>query len=197
MKQGRETHIRIDVRTKLLVMLALLSLPLLVISLIQFRSYQRSLNEQARTIARIEASAAAGALESWLEANRPLAEQPAPLTPVAARELYNRLQKHASPSADASITVIDGRGEAVPNPSSSSSSTPTYAPGNFPAGIVQHRWSDGVWRVTSMKRLDPFGWSVAVGVPLPEYTPAGRSVLIVAATWFVALLASILLSVWA
>ncbi|HEY9282507.1 MAG TPA: ATP-binding protein, partial [Pyrinomonadaceae bacterium] len=41
------------------------------------------------------------------------------------------------------------------------------------------------------------GWTVAVGVPLPEYTPAGRSVLIVAATWAAALLASILLSVWA
>ena len=53
MKSKAETPINLDVRTKLLVMLAVLSLPLLIISLIQLHSYQKSLNEQATTIARM------------------------------------------------------------------------------------------------------------------------------------------------
>jgi signal transduction histidine kinase len=198
MKQGHEKRNPFDVRTKLLVMLALLSLPLLIISLVQLGSSQRSLNEQANTITRIETTAAAGALDTWLEANRPLVEQPAPLTPVAARDLYARLQKHAAQGTDA-ITVIDARGEPVPNPLAplNSPGQIARAPNNMSANLAQERWNDGVVRVTSVKRVEPYGWSVAVGVPLPENTPAGRAILTLTATWAFALISSILLGVWA
>jgi signal transduction histidine kinase len=193
MKQGYEKHLRqFDVRTKLLVMLALLSLPLLIISLVQLGSYQRTLNEQAHTITRIESAAAAGGLESWLEDNRPLVEQPATLTPVAARDLYTRLQKHAFPGADAILIVLDPRGHAVPDPSRTS-----HAPKQLSDSIDPQEWTDGVTRVTSVKRVQPYGWSVAVGVPLPENTPAGRSILTLTTTWALALISSILLGIWA
>ncbi|HEV2763703.1 MAG TPA: HAMP domain-containing protein, partial [Pyrinomonadaceae bacterium] len=192
MTNGRDRSISFDVRTKLLVMLAVLSLPLLIISLVHLASYQRSLNEQARTIARIETAASAAALEDWLAANRPLAEQFLPLDAEAARSLYARLQKHAAPGGDAALTVFDARGQVVQNPS---------APTRTPAGASEHanqqEWNDGVERVTSVKRVEPYGWSVAVGVPLPEDTPAGRAILVLTATWALALLASTLLGVWA
>ena len=69
MRRADEPRITLDVRTKLLVMLAFLSLPLLIISLFQLHTYQRSLNEQAHAMARAETSAAARALEEWLDAN--------------------------------------------------------------------------------------------------------------------------------
>lgn len=97
MTKGHEKRVVFDVRTKLLVMLAVLSLPLLVISLIQLGSYQRSLNEQADTIARIETAAAAAVLEEWLEQNRAVAERPELLAPESSARLYTRLLKHAAP----------------------------------------------------------------------------------------------------
>ena len=192
MTNGRDKRIIFDVRTKLLVMLAVLSLPLLIVSLVHLASYQRNLNEQARAIARIETAAAAAALEDWLQHNRPLAEQFLPLDPEAARSLYARLQKHAAPAGDAALTVFDARGQAVPNPSA-----PTRTPAGSSDGINQQDWNDGVERVTSVRRVEPYGWTVAVGVPLPENTPAGRSILVLTATWALALLASTLLGVWA
>ncbi|HVF49243.1 MAG TPA: ATP-binding protein [Pyrinomonadaceae bacterium] len=209
MKQGHEKRFIFDVRTKLLVMLALLSLPLLIISLVQFASYQRTLNEQADTITRIEMAAAAGALESWLEDNPSLARQSAPLNPASARDLYARLQKHASHGTAAAVTVIDARGEAIPNPlapaqtaaqegrAPNNFAASNIAAGNIAASLAQERWNDGVVRVTDVKRIDPYGWSVAVGVPLPENTPAGRAILMLTATWACALISSILLGVWA
>ena len=59
MKRGAETRVKIDARTRLLVMLAVLSLPLLIISLFQLHSYQRNLGEQARETARFESATAA------------------------------------------------------------------------------------------------------------------------------------------
>ena len=66
-RAGRAIPFFRSVRAKLLVMLALLSLPLLIISLIQLNNYRHNLDDQAATIARIETSAAAGALTNWLE----------------------------------------------------------------------------------------------------------------------------------
>ena len=66
-KHGRAIPFLRSVRAKLLLMLALLSLPLLVISLLQLNSYRQDLNERAAAIARIEAAAAGGTLTSWLE----------------------------------------------------------------------------------------------------------------------------------
>ncbi|HEX9918195.1 MAG TPA: hypothetical protein VGA87_03455, partial [Pyrinomonadaceae bacterium] len=92
-KDGKNSRNPLDVRTKLLVMLAVLSLPLLIISLFQLDSYQKSLIEQAGTIARIKAVAAEGALEAWLE-NRPAAvAQGATLAPKSIAELYARLRQ--------------------------------------------------------------------------------------------------------
>src|SRR5205085_11911417 len=42
-----------------------------------------------------------------------------------------------------------------------------------------------------------YGWSVAVGVPLPKHTPAWRSFLTLATTWLFALAASGFIAVWA
>ncbi len=194
MKRADETQMTLDVRTKLLVMLALLSLPLLIISLVQLSSYERSLNEQAKTIANIETNAAAAALESWLEDNRTVVEQHAPHVPADALDLYRHIQKHSTQGAEVVSTVLDRQGQVVPDPSVS---TQVRAPENLPPGIVQQVWGDGVKRVTSIKRVEPYGWSVAVGVPLPENTPAGRSILVLTATWALALMSSSLLAVWA
>jgi len=210
MKRGRssqseETQMNLDVRTKLLVMLALLSLPLLVISLVQLSSYDRHLNEQAKTIARIEATAAAGALESWIEDNgarlapqataegAPTPERP-PLDEATARGLYAYLLKHSTQSADTVLAVLDPQGRFVPNPAAT---TGAPTPERLQTGVGSREWADGVRRVTSVRRIEPSGWSVAIGVPPPEDTPAGRSVLVLTATWALALLSSSLLAIWA
>jgi PAS domain S-box-containing protein len=68
---------------------------------------------------------------------------------------------------------------------------------NFSNQTGRWQWSDGTERITSVERVEPFGWSVAVGVPLAENTSAGHSILALAATWAFALLASILIGFWA
>ena len=184
----------LDVRTKLLVMLALLSLPLLIISLVQLQTYQTNLTEQSATIARIKAAAAEGALESWLE-NRPnLTAGGATLSPEQSADLYARLRQHASPDADATVVVFDAQGRLVPNPSQPNL-TPVAV--NSPADASTQAWRDGVKRLTSTRRGARTGWSVAVGVPPAENTPAGRSVLILTAAWALGLMASSFLSIWA
>lgn len=193
MRNGRKIRNSLDVRTKLLVLLAVLSLPLLLTSLAQLHSYQENLTEQATTIARIKAVAAEGALETWLE-NRPATVMPgASLTPEQAAELYARLRQYATPHSDAAILVFDASGRLIPAPS-------TQAIGHAPqagADVHQEQWSDGVERLTSERRNARFGWSVAVGVPLPRNTPAGRSVLLLTGAWAAGLLASSFLSIWA
>jgi PAS domain S-box-containing protein len=185
----------LDVRTKLLVMLAVLSLPLLIVSLLQLNSYRKSIIEQATTIALVKSVAAEGALEAWLEARPQLAAGAETLTPGQAAELYARLRQHASPDADASIVVLDAAGRVVPNPADPAT---TVVPQSLAReGVSGQHWPDGAMRLTSGRRNGRTGWAVAVGVPPPENTPAGRSAIIVAATWAAALLASILLSVWA
>jgi PAS domain S-box-containing protein len=192
---GRAIPFFRSVRAKLLVMLAVLSLPLLILSLFQLNNYRHNLNDQAATIARIETAAATGALTNWLE------DHLAFVTPTDsarsstdAANLYQRLQHQTSPSADTIIVVFDAEGHAVPNPA-----TPGPIPLDVKSspGVGRWRWSDGIARMTSIGRVEPFGWQVAVGVPLAENTLAGQSVLLLAATWALALIASILLCVWA
>ena len=191
--KGYAAYIDFDVRTKLLVMLALLSLPLLIISLIQLHSYQRNLNEQEGMFGRLETAAAVSALESWLEDHETLrAEETLPSD--AARDLYERLQKYAPPGSGIAMTVINTRGQVVPYPLSS----PHVEFGKLPpANKEAQKWGDGIKRLTTIKRAEPFGWSVAVGVPLAQNTPAGRSILMLTATWALTLLASSGLAVWA
>lgn len=194
MKHGKTSRRPLDVRTKLLVMLIVLSLPMLIISLFQLESYQENLTEQAATIARIKAVAAESALDAWLE-NRPAAvAQGASLAPQTATELYARLRQHASPNADATILVFDAKGQLVPEPSAPAIS---HVPAHAAADVHQEKWSDNVERLTSERRSARSGWSVAVGVPLAENTPAGRGFLVLTAAWALGLTASSFLSFWA
>jgi PAS domain S-box-containing protein len=190
-----------SVRAKLLLMLALLSLPLLILSLLQLNNYRRSLDDQAATIARIETAAASGALTNWLEGHLSFvtpsggsSSSSSVRAPEETAKLYNHLQQATSQSADTVIVVYDAEGRVVQN-----SSTPGPVPVNtkLAGDGAREMWSDGLSRMTSIRRVEPFGWVVAVGVPLAENTFAGRSVLILAVVWALALIASILLGVWA
>jgi PAS domain S-box-containing protein len=183
-----------SVRAKLLLMLALLSLPLLVISLLQLNSYRHDLNEQAAAIARIESLAAAGTLTSWLENHPAYATHGDIVAPAEALSLTARLRQHAAPDTETAIAVFDPQGRAL---KSSLSSGPLPASINVSPLARRVQWNDGVVRMTSVQRVEPFGWSVAVGVPLAENTNAGRSVIVLAATWALVLLTSILLGYWA
>ncbi|MGH9941606.1 MAG: ATP-binding protein [Pyrinomonadaceae bacterium] len=191
--------IGIDLRTKLLVMLALVSLPLLALSLFQLHSYQQHLTEQAATIARIETAAAEGALDSWLRTHLEVTTRDTPLDPTLAADLYGWVDRHASLLNDSIVIVYDAQGRFVPRPSARPLAAPLASPAGAQAAISdevgKQPWSDGVSRLTSIRRIGK--WAVAVGVPLPESTPAGRSVLVLTSVWALALLASSLLSFWA
>jgi PAS domain S-box-containing protein len=183
----------LDVRTKLLVMLAVLSLPLLIISLVQLHKYRESLNEQSATLARIEAAAAASTLETWAEA-RPNFGRGAAVSPGEAGELYARLARREAGHATQSVFVVfDPQGRAVVP----FGDWPTIAAADGPPSPAQRAWSDGIRRLTTMVRAEPSGWVVASGVPLPENTPAGRGILIVTGTWAFTLLATFGLAFWA
>lgn len=183
-----------SVRTKLLVMLALLSLPLLVISIYQLNNYRRSLNKQAANITQVETVAAAGTLSFWLKERPSLVEQTSVLSSADRLDLYARLQQHAAPAAGSTVVVFDAKGRAIESPFA-----PSLIPssGNSSLDAQRSAWSDGLARITSVKRVEPSGWSVAVGVPLAENTMAGPPIYTLAATWAFALLASIFISVWA
>jgi signal transduction histidine kinase len=210
-RDGRK--VLLDVRAKLLVMLAVLSLPLFIVSLIQLRGYRQSTYEQATTIVDLKSVAAAASLDSWLESHPDALRAGAQLDPQHTAELYARLRQQASSDDDSTFVVFDARGVPLPNPA-----TPQVAPTNNISNVApnvspdaqnsshvsrepspdagEQTWGDGVSRLTAARRGDE-GWSVAVGVPLPQETRAGRSVLVVAATWAFALIASVVLSVWA
>lgn len=194
-RPGRATPLLRSIRTKLLVMLAVLSLPLLVLSLYQLNNYRRSLNDQAATIAQIKTHAAAGALASWLDHHPTFAAQPVALSNAEAENLYAHLQQNIAPGTDATILVFNAQGSVVPN-LSTDGPTPTTS-GLTSATAQRVKWSDGVVRLTSMRSVEPWGWRVAVGVPVAESTSAGQSIIALAATWAVTLLASILIGFWA
>ncbi|MFL6207395.1 MAG: ATP-binding protein [Pyrinomonadaceae bacterium] len=194
MKRPTLRQIRLDVRTKLLVLLALLSLPLLIVSLFQLNSYRQSLIEQSTTLARIETAAAEGALDSWLEAHPQSARTGATLAAGPAADLYAKLRQQLAPGADAALVVRDARGEVVPNPAAAAQ---IMNESDATREVSEQRWSDGAARITSARTLNRYGWRVAVGVPLPKNTPAWRSFLALAATWLFALGASGFIAVWA
>lgn len=183
-----------SVRAKLLIVLAVLSLPLLVVSLIQLNNYRTELNGQAAATARIETTAAAGALFSWLEDHPAYAAQSNIIPSAEAQALYARLRRDTASDAETMIVVFDAKGQAVKNPASPD---PVPSSLNSSSQAVRNEWSDRVTRITDVKRVESFGWSVAVGVPVAENTTAGRSVFMLTATWALVLLASILLGVWA
>jgi PAS domain S-box-containing protein len=183
-----------SVRIRLLVMLAVLSLPLLIISLLQLNNYRRSLQEQDATIARIESTAARGILASWLESHQEVVGRSSALSPVEADDLYRRFQQRLSPEPGTVFYVFDTGGKIIQNPSTPGTSLNLL---DLPQAPGRWKWGDGVERMTVTQRASPFGWTVAVGVPLAENSLAGSSIIKLTATWAVALLASIFLGVWA
>ncbi|MFL6333832.1 MAG: ATP-binding protein [Pyrinomonadaceae bacterium] len=183
----------LDIRTKLLLMLAVLSLPLLIVGLYQLHSYRASLNDQSAAVARAEADAAAGALESWIESHPAQAADPSALSASESRELFTRLTRRARPGTQAAVAVYDAQGHAVALRAGAPPPVPTEVPTRTRAQL----WSDGESRVTVVTRTQPTGWSVAAGVPAPEGTPGGGSLLLLAVAWVVTLAASCLLAVWA
>lgn len=189
-----------SVQAKLLALLVVLSLPLLVVSLFQLDDRRQEAIEQAATAARLQSATAAVTLDGWLEDNFGL---PVPATlsdsadsadSDAARDLYARIYQNLTPAANTMIAVVDGQGQIVPNPLSRVSISPAQAD---LARIEQTAWSDGAQRLTSVRRIEPSGWRVIVGVPAARVTPAGRSILWLTATWAFVLVASILLAIWA
>ena len=174
-------------------MLAVLSLPLLIVGLYQLHSYRASLNDQSAAVARAEADAAAGALESWIETHPERASDTLTLTASESRELFTRLTRRARPGTQAAVAVYDAEGHAV----ALKAGAPAPVPTELPARARTELWSDGESRVTVVTRTQPSGWSVAAGVPAPEGTPGGGSLLLLAVAWVITLVASSLLAVWA
>ncbi|MBC7929105.1 MAG: HAMP domain-containing protein, partial [Rubrivivax sp.] len=190
MRESGRRHNALDVRARLLLILGVLSLPVLIVSLLQLHSYQRSIAEQAAAIARIEAEAAATTIESWATERRVGAANAQAITKTDADELYARLARLATAGGQMSITVFDALG----HPLALQPGATSPVPDTLPTKIRRERWSDGVSRVTSVSRAGASGWSVAVGVPA---TSAGRSILLLTAAWALALSVSSLLAVWA
>jgi PAS domain S-box-containing protein len=180
----------LDVRARLLLILGVLSLPVLIVSLLQLHSYQRSIAEQSASIARIEAEAAATTLESWATERSIGATNAQALSKADADELHARLARLATAGGQTSITVFDAAG----HPLALQPGVASPVPETIPTKIRRERWSDGVNRVTSIARAGTSGWGVVVGVPA---TGAGRSILLLTAAWALALSASSLLAVWA
>ena len=194
-RPGRATPLLRSVRTKLLVMLAVLSLPLLVLSLYQLNNYRRNLNDQAATIAHIKTNAAAGALKAWLDhRSSTRTDTTSALPDDEARNLYGYLQRNASPEAGDIVVVYDEQGRALRNPSADG---PIPATSPLASGAQRLKWSDGITRLTNAGRVEPSGWTVVVGIPLAENTSAGQAGIALAATWAFTLFASILLGFWA
>jgi PAS domain S-box-containing protein len=176
-------------------MLAVLSLPLLVLSLYQLNNYRRSLNDQAATIAHIETNAAAEALKSWLDSRAAAASSPVgPFTDEEVRNLYGYLQRNASAGPGDLIAVYDSSGRVLRE---SSTGGPMPVTTEFTSSAERVKWTDGVARMTQARRIEPAGWRVVVGVPVAENTSAGRAGIALAATWAFTLMASILLGFWA
>ncbi len=193
MRRAVRLHNALGVRTKLLLMLGALSLPLLLVGLYQLHSYRQGMTEQSAAIARVEAEGEAIALESWVESHPQLASDAQTLSATDAGELYARLTRHSLRGTQAAVAVYDASGRTVlPMPGASA-----LAPDVIPEKVETVRWGDGAIRVTGVGRAEPSGWSVAVGVPAPEGSPAGRSILLLALAWGVTLAASCVLAVWA
>ncbi|HYJ46324.1 MAG TPA: PAS domain-containing protein, partial [Pyrinomonadaceae bacterium] len=192
--QKRTLPLLHSVRAKLLLVLAVLSLPLLVVSLIQLNNYRRDLNEQASAAAGLEVTAAAGSLFSWLESHPAYARQANAIAADEIEALYSRLHRDTASDSETLIVVFDSQGQAIKN-LSETTATP-LSPGltQKPSRI---NWTDNVVRMTGVRRVEPYGWSVAVGIPELEKTLAGSSIFTLTATWAAALLTSILLGVWA
>ncbi|MEP6707128.1 MAG: ATP-binding protein [Pyrinomonadaceae bacterium] len=182
-----------SVRSRMLLMLAVLSLPLLIIGLLQLNYYRSSLTARTEIIASAEADAAAATLSLWLNQHSAYTAQSSSLSYDDALDLFRRLEQQTTKTFEVAVTALDGSGRAIGNPLKAGT---TPGAQGLPGGVQRARWSDGIVRMTSVKSVPSSGWSVVVGVPLDnasaEYSLAG-----LAATWALVLISSILLGVWA
>lgn len=196
MKKPRESSIMFSVQAKMLAMLVVLSLPLLFISLFQLANSDDLIRQQRDALARSESTSAASALKSFLERNPQLIDTE--LDEDARMMIYASVGSVLAMNAGTAITIRDARGQVVPR---TGELVPTLQAASFQRLSAQNtnriKWSDGSERATGVSILEPFGWSVAVGLPPVESTPAGRSYLWLTLTWAFAISASILLALWA
>lgn len=194
MKAETKQGLRIQgVRSRLLLLLVALSLPLLIISLLQLNYYRSTLNHKTATIANAEANTAALALSSWLTEHPANGYQSGSLSAAEKADLIQRLDQRLTSTPDMAIMVFDPQGRAIGDPSKTGAQIVNQL---MTDGVLKRRWSDGVLRMTSFRRLPAGGWGVVVGVPL-DNSVAGYSLAVLTVTWALVLLSSILLGVWA
>ncbi len=194
MMKASRSGLRIQgVRSRMLLMVAVLSLPLLIIGLLQLNYYRSSLNARTAVIASAEGDAAAATLSSWLNEHPVYANQSSSLSYNDGLDLFRRLGQQTTPTLDLAVTVFDGSGRAIRNPLKAGTTPGTKG---LSDSVQQERWSDGILRMTSVKPVHPLGWSVVVGVPL-DNASAEYSLAALAAMWALVLLSSNLLGGWA
>lgn len=185
-----------SVRAKLLMMLILLSLPLLIISLIQLRSYSQSLSEQEKVVARTELAATAPVLSAWLKEHETESGRQVSVQPNELGQLYERLRSQLSPTSETSLAVFNEQGTKVID-SDERPAPPAAAIHDSPLNIAPIKWDDGITRPTTYLNVAPYNWKLAVGVSPTNTTYTNSSVLMVTMTWAFAVLASSLIAVWA
>jgi hypothetical protein len=189
----RSLGIMHSIQAKLLTMLAVLSLPLLIVSLLQLDRYRNSMNEQASLIATAEARAASFALENWLDDHASFSRADTPLPLALQSDLYARLLRQSQLDPQSRLVVRDARGRLLipqiitadkANPANSIADstiepqTDTAAePSSFAATEMftgELRWTDNKIRITSFANVPAYNWTVAIGLPPVEQTSAGN-----------------------
>ncbi len=181
----------LDVRTKLLLMLGVLSLPLLIVGLYQLHSLPQ---EPERTVGGRRAhgaEAAAAALESWIESQPGAGRGPDALS---TKENARAFRASDAPRAAglgvghrglrrAGARGLVNAGAQLPTPVEPPRKAGWPKRRESPAKVWQTDWSDGASRVTAVDTNVAFGWSVASACPRRRGLPAGRSILLLAVAW--------------
>jgi PAS domain S-box-containing protein len=195
MRPGRETPpITSSIRAKLLVMLAVLSLPLLIISLYQLNNYRSNFKEHTANITHIKARTTASTLALWLENHKERDLKSEGNIYQNRLSLYNYLKKQIGFDSDTALVIFDAQGQPI---SSSNLSISTSDLSKLSSSPSPHRWIDETVRITSLERIDPYNWYVVIGTVPAEVGMARRSLLILTGTWAFALTSSILMAIWA
>ncbi|MEJ7710883.1 MAG: hypothetical protein WKF84_13715 [Pyrinomonadaceae bacterium] len=181
-----------SVRAKLLVLLALLSLPLLIVSLIQLKNYRETLSQQEARLAQTKLSATSAILDSWLRNN---SSQQLNTTDTSVQRLQQDLRALLQPDFGTAIAIYDDRGQAL---GGALTQSPTLDKPNFTSILENRTWKDQVTRATIAQHLPESKWGVAIGLSSAQtFSPGGGQILMVTATWAFALVASTLIAVWA
>lgn len=196
--QPRSLGIMRSIQAKLLTMLAVLSLPLLIVSLLQLDNYRSAVTEQSETIARLEAHNAALILDEWLQDHPAVVSADSPLLPALVSDLYARFRRNVQSGGGPRFVIRDTRGRIVSPPlGGDGASDKAIYPSSFEKAGGEQVWTDGKERSTSVAAAPTFGWTVAVGHPPIEETSSGRASVLLATVWALALSASILIAIWA